>query len=247
MDAGSERARAYGQGVEVQFVREMGYVHTYEAWTIASTWEFFSSHGRSNFTMAANPASVMVASPGQSGSTTLTFTAENGLTGSATLSPSMCSNLPSEAACSFSPATIAFTSSTTTIPVTLTISTTASSTSGGWRKFRLPIVSVSGELAALCLILPCLLLLSIRIGSIGTGSIGISSIAIWVRQRTFWTISSALCLLVMLATLGCGGGGSPAVGGGNPGTPLGNYTGVSVTVTINGVTQSIKNLSVNVQ
>ncbi len=33
----------------------------------------------------------------------------------------------------------------------------------------------------------------------------------------------------------------------NPGTPVGNYTGVTVTVTINGVTQSINNLSINVQ
>jgi poly(3-hydroxybutyrate) depolymerase len=33
-------------GTEVQFVRESGLGHTYQAWTISSTWEFFSTHGR---------------------------------------------------------------------------------------------------------------------------------------------------------------------------------------------------------
>jgi poly(3-hydroxybutyrate) depolymerase len=32
--------------IEVQFVREAGLDHTYQAWTISSTWEFFSTHGR---------------------------------------------------------------------------------------------------------------------------------------------------------------------------------------------------------
>jgi poly(3-hydroxybutyrate) depolymerase len=225
---------ASGQ-VEVQFVREMGYVHTYEAWTISSTWEFFSTHGRSNFAIAANPAGITVASPGQSGSTTLTFTAENGLTGSTTLSPAMCSNLPSETACSFSPAIVTFTSSTTTVPVTLTVSTTASSSSGGWTKLRLPIVSVGGGLLALCLVGLYLLLVRIDV------SIGIN-----MRQR-LRAVSAGVGLLLMASMLGCGGGGNVAVGGGNPGTPPGNYAGMIVTVTINGVTQSIKNLSVNVQ
>ncbi len=31
---------------ELQFARELGYGHTYDAWTISSTWEFFGTHGR---------------------------------------------------------------------------------------------------------------------------------------------------------------------------------------------------------
>jgi polyhydroxybutyrate depolymerase len=31
---------------EIQFARELGYGHIYDAWTITSTWEFFSTHGR---------------------------------------------------------------------------------------------------------------------------------------------------------------------------------------------------------
>jgi Bacterial Ig-like domain (group 3) len=55
------------------------------------------------FTMNANPMTINVASPGKSGSTTLTFAAQNGFTGSTTLSPSICYGLPPESACSFNP------------------------------------------------------------------------------------------------------------------------------------------------
>lgn len=226
---------ASGQ-TEAQFVREMGYVHTYESWTISSTWEFFSTHGRSNFAMTANPASITVESPGQSGSTTLTFTAQNGLTGSTTLSPSMCSNLPSETTCSFSPTTIAFTSSTTTVPITLSISTTASSSSAPLVRRDLPTLPSNRGLPAALMIVASLWLGSISFNRNARGP---------RRRRAVW---AGLGLLVMAATLACGGGGGNAVvGGGNPGTPPGSYTGVNVTVTINSVTQSIKNLSVNVQ
>src|ERR1700722_7171340 len=229
-----------GQTVEVQFVREIGYVHTYESWTISSTWEFFSTHGRSNFAMTANPASITVANPGQSGSTTLTFTAQNGLTGSATLSPSMCSNLPSETTCSFSPATIAFTSSITTVPITLTISTTASSSSAPLVRPSLRALPSNRGLPAAFMIAASLLLGSTSVG------ISISSNRNARGRRRLCAVSAGLGLLAMAATLGCGGGGN-AVGKRNPGTPPGNYTGVNVTVKINGLTPSIKNLSVNVQ
>jgi polyhydroxybutyrate depolymerase len=31
---------------EVQFVRELGFAHTYKTWTASTTWEFFAAHGR---------------------------------------------------------------------------------------------------------------------------------------------------------------------------------------------------------
>lgn len=46
---------------------------------------------------------------------------------------------------------------------------------------------------------------------------------------------------------GSGGGGGTTGGGSNSGTATGNYQGVTVTVTINGITQSVGNLTVNVQ
>jgi hypothetical protein len=70
------------------------------------------------------------------------------------------------------------------------------------------------------------------------------------RRRRAWSAVLALAALgVMAAAVGCGGGGGGGGGGGftNPGTPVGNYSGVTVTVTIGSVTQSINTLSVNVQ
>ena len=70
-------------------------------------------------------------------------------------------------------------------------------------------------------------------------------------------VVALLALTLILCAVGCGGGASTGGngggggvvggGGGNPGTPVGSYSGITVTVTINGVAQSINNLSVNVQ
>ncbi len=35
-----------GNGIEVQFVRELGLGHSYRAWATGMAWEFFSTHGR---------------------------------------------------------------------------------------------------------------------------------------------------------------------------------------------------------
>ncbi len=225
---------ASGQ-TEAQFVRELGYDHTYEPWTIASTWEFFSTHARSGFTMSANPPTVTVPSPGRSGSTTLTFTAQNGLTGSATLSPSACSNLPAESACSFSPSSVSFTSSVTTVPVTLTITTTGSSARSSLAIW-LPGAPGSPRFPVGGVIVAGLSLFGARFNARRNAG----------RERRWRVIPAWLGLVMIASALACGGG-SGAGGGGNPGTPAGNYAGVKVAVTINGITQSISNLNVNVQ
>jgi subtilase family serine protease len=179
------------------------------------------------FSISDNSSAVTVTSPGQSGSTTLTFTAQNGLTGSATLTSAACSNLPSETTCSFSPSTVTFTSSTTTVPVTMTVTTTApSATMPFARRFR-PGPPVRIPALTLLSLLACSLLIAVR------------------RRRAWSTVLALAALGVMATVVGCGGGG----GGGftNPGTPVGNYSGVTVTVTIGSVTQSINTISVNVQ
>jgi hypothetical protein len=69
------------------------------------------------------------------------------------------------------------------------------------------------------------------------------------RQRR-WNLVLACVVLVAIATFpSCGGGGSsgPPPPPPNPGTPVGNYTGVTVTVTMGGVTQSINTIAVNVE
>ena len=186
------------------------------------------------FTITANPMAVSVASPGQSGSTTLTFAAQNGFTGSATLSPSMCSNLPPKSSCSFSPASVNFTSSTTTVPVTLTITTTASSSAIPLARRLKPGLLRTREISFVCVIGLCILLFGAP------------------RHLRWSAVPALLGLAVIASAVACGGGsggsgGGGGGGGGNPGTPVGNYTGVIVSVTINGITQSINNLSVNVQ
>jgi hypothetical protein len=183
------------------------------------------------FAMTANPTVISVASPGQSGSTTITFAAQNGFTGSATLSPSVCSSLPPQSTCSFNPTTVAFTSSTASVPVTLTITTSSTNSVALFTPrppFRLwPI----GGIVFGCLMGACVL--------IGRGGQSL-------RRR----LTIIVPLALFATTVSCGGGasgGSGSGGGGSGGTPAQNYPGVTVTVTINGITQSINNLSVYVQ
>jgi len=187
------------------------------------------------FLITASPAVIAVPSPGQSGSTTLTFVAATGFTGSATLSAAACSNLPPESSCSFTPSTFSFTQTTTSVPVMLTINTTAPGKAGSPAR-RLPpgMRTMAPELALIC-------------------AAGLS-LLLWRARRPRWRASLAgLAFGAIALCASCGGGGGSSVGGGgggggsNPGTTPGNYPNVSVTVTINGATQTLNNLLVVVQ
>jgi Pro-kumamolisin, activation domain/Bacterial Ig-like domain (group 3) len=184
------------------------------------------------FFITSNSPTITVASPGQFGSTTLTFTGQDGFTGSTTLTSTMCSHLPSESTCSFSnPSTVSLTAQTTLQTVTLTIITTApSSVTPSARRFAPVSWGGPAQVALACAF--CLGLFLMR-------SRG--------RQRR-WNIVLACVVFVAIATFpSCGGGGGSTGPPPNPGTPVGNYTGVTVTVTINGVTQSINTIAVNVE
>jgi hypothetical protein len=189
------------------------------------------------FGVTANPSVINIASPGQSGSTTLTFTAQNGFTGSGTLSPSMCGALPPKSSCSFNPSTVTLTTSTTSVPVTLTITTTAASSSS-LRTTRRQAWTTAQGLGALLAVFGVTLL--------GVG-----------RVRRTKTIPMLFCLMLLGSALSCGGGAGGTSGGGsgggggtgggnNSGTPVGSY-GLVITVSINGTTQIFSNVSVNVQ
>src|SRR5580704_14088899 len=88
-----------------------------------------------DFSVVASPASITVASPGQSGSTSLMLSAMNGLTGTFNLVP-QCANLPSESTCAVSPASVTFSSTMTTTTVMLTVSTRAPSSTPATRRFQ---------------------------------------------------------------------------------------------------------------
>jgi len=186
------------------------------------------------FLITDESPSMVISSPGLSSSTTVTFAAQNGFTGSATLTSAMCSNLPSETTCSFNPAAINLTAQNTTQNVSLTLVTTPASAAVPSAR---PLVPLSWpripEITLFCVL--CLALLVI------------------VARRVPRQRATALLILLVLAAIAtsssCGGGGGSGGGGGggNPGTPVGNYTGITVTVTIGNVTQSIKTISLSVQ
>jgi hypothetical protein len=95
---------------------------------------------------------------------------------------------------------------------------------GGWRL-------TAGTLAAACLLCTIMLAFGYR------------------EKRRGWGIALMFAVFALLAvSAGCGGGGGGNTGPPpNPGTPVGSYTGISVTVTINGVKQTISGLGLNVE
>ena len=183
------------------------------------------------FTVTAIPTTVPVSRPGASGSTTLTFTAINGFSsnGPATITP-VCTGLPSETTCS-SGASITLATNGTATAMLLFQTTAASSVAplmrnrrdiSGWR------TATTSALGLLCVFCALLVALGYR------------------RKQRRWGFALAFTIFVMLVVgAGCGGGGGG--GGGNPGTPAPSNTAVTVSVTINGVTESVPNLILNVQ
>jgi hypothetical protein len=185
------------------------------------------------FMVSANPTTIPVTVPGQSGSTVLTFTAQNGFSsnGAVTVTPT-CSGLPSETRCGSGASITIPTNGTAT--ATITFQTTAPSAVipashdrrdiGGWRL-------TAGSLALACLLCATMLAFGHR------------------EKRQRWGVALMLAVFALLAvSVGCGGGGGGNTGPPpNPGTPVGTYQGVSITVTINGVTQTISPLTLNVE
>ncbi len=184
------------------------------------------------FTVTAVPTTVQVSAAGASGSTTLTFTAINGFSsnGPATVTP-MCTGLPSETTCSSGASINLATNGTAT--AMLTFKTMAPSSVvpllrnrpdiSGWR------TATTGALALACLVCMAIVALTDR------------------GKRRRWGFVLVLTIFVMLAVgAGCGGGGGGG-GGGNPGTPAPSNTAVTVSITINGVTENVPNLTLNIQ
>ncbi len=185
------------------------------------------------FTITANPTAIPVSAPGAMGSTVLTFTAQNGFSsnGAVTVTPT-CSGLPSETSCS-SGTSITIPTNGTAM-ATVTFLTTAPSALipasrnrpdiGGWRL-------TAGSLALACLLCAAMMAFGYR------------------EKRRGWGVALMFTVFALLAvSVGCGGGGSGNSGPPpNPGTPVGHYNGVSVSVTINGVTQTISGLTIDVQ
>lgn len=136
--------------------------------------------------------------PGQSQTFVFSAIPVGGYTGPVTLS---CANLPPNSTCSFSPATLTL-DGTNTVPVTVTLTTTANTAVGGQ----------SGGF-------PWIPIFLVAAGGLGADC--------WLRRRSTLAPRLAALALLLLAAAACGGGTAvsppppPPLGGGNGGPPAG--------------------------
>jgi hypothetical protein len=146
----------------------------------------------SPFTISTSSPTVTIGSPGGSGTATLTVAGQPGYNGTIAFSSASCSGLPALSTCSFSPSSVQGSGQTT-----LTISTTAPQTTSatpevpphnlGW-----PIEVIIGGSLALMLMLAA---------------------SCFPRNRTIRFARVLTFACVLLAFIGCGGGGSGVSGG----------------------------------
>jgi subtilase family serine protease len=144
-----------------------------------------------DFTLAANPATVTVSSPGESGSASISLTDLGGF--NQTLSFACASGLPSEATCSFA---------SVSGGVTLTVATTAPSAA-----LREMPLGRRGRLFY-AMLLPGLL-----------GLLCLGEDKRFLRRARL--LAAILLLGLCLPFMSCGGSGNGGGGGGNSGTPAG--------------------------
>jgi hypothetical protein len=146
------------------------------------------------FTPALSSQIMTVANPGASGSLTLTITGDAGYNGTISLLPASCAGLPFGAVCTFSPASITGSGSTT-----LTVTTLA------------PHLAETTGPVALNLWIP------------GAG-LALAGVVVGTASRKRrWSAVIGLLILAGIMTLGgCSGGGGG--GGGSPGTPVGTFS-----------------------
>ncbi len=167
------------------------------------------------FTISFNPASVTI-NPGQTGTTTITVTPQNGFNQQVGFA---CSGLPAASTCNFSPATV-------------TPNGTAASTST---------LTIATDVAMTPLHAPSPFGPREPLARYGLVAILLSGFGGLVRARRRWyRVICALMLIagIGLAAAGCGGKGSSGSGsGGGSTTPAGTST-ITVTVTTGSLTQS---------
>lgn len=155
-----------------------------------------------NFYLSSSNPAITISDPGASGTMNATAYSVSGYTGTVTLT---CSGLPTGASCNFSPGSVAFTSSTATVPFTVTVSTTSNSFATPNNRFRY--IRRPSSRASLGLLVVSFLALFL----------------IALRHTNFPRVA-VLTLLVLVLLSGfsaCGGGG----GGGKPGTTTATLVG----------------------
>jgi hypothetical protein len=172
---------------------------------------------QADFVFAAATPSITIASPGGSGTATLTVTGQPGYGGTINFSAASCAGLPRESTCSFNPASVTSSGSTT-----LTISTTAAHNArlegpAGWTT------------------------------GLGATLAGIFLLGKKSRRRNRSRFLSLIAVACLITIASCGGGSGGGGGGGNKdsGTPAGTST-VTVTATSGTLTHTTA-LTVTIQ
>lgn len=174
----------------------------------ASGWA--TSSNTPDFTLSSN---AVVTVSGSSGTMSLTVSAQNGFSGSLTLS---CVAMPVGDTCSFSPSSPVNINSTTQITVTVRSAAGLIRPANPPRSWRAP----RGEVALVGAFLIAVLLLS------------------WNARSRRWSAAFALIVLgLVIGAVGCGGSGSSGGGGGGGGTVAAG-TGV-VVATSGSITHSM--------
>jgi hypothetical protein len=153
-------------------------------------------------TVASGSSNSVTVAAGQSATYSLDLTPEDGLSTSVSFA---CTGAPSEATCSV-PSSVTLNGSSAST-VTVTVATTAPTTTPGYRRVVPPSL---GGLRPQGLLLWLVLLASL------------AGLAAARRRRTRWALLAAplFCVLMWVA---CGGGGTELISQ-NPGTPAGTYT-----------------------
>jgi subtilase family serine protease len=179
-----------------------------DAYNLVTAWPGYAG----SYSLAS--ISATIASPGASGTSTVTANAASGFAGTVTLT---CSSSNTTVGCSLSPTSVALSSSASSATSTLTITSTAAKV--------IPANSGAAGLLA---------------GANWFAAIGGSSVAglfflgLPKRRRRWASLCQVLALLCLLGTLSCGGGSSSSPST-TPGTPAGTYV-----VTISGTSGTLK-------
>jgi hypothetical protein len=164
---------------------------------------------QADFKLSASASNLTIASPGGSGTLTLSVAGQTGYNGTIAFSSASCSGLPAESSCSFNPASVAGSGNTL-----LTVSTTgphAQLLIPGTEPKRIWWATVSGSA------LTCVLMMGVP--------------AQGQRRR----LLVLLLFSFLLALAGCGGGSSSTK---DPGTPTGSYP-VTVTATSGSLSHNV--------
>jgi hypothetical protein len=188
------------------------------------------NNGTPGFSLTPSATSASITA-GASATFTVTSTPVYGYTGTIAFTATGC---PSKATCTFSPSSVTL-AGTTAVPTTLTISTTATTTSSLVTPYRPNSNPIEPTLWA-------------SLGGFGLFGLILAGTS-KKRSRQMALVLGMLVLMMTITFVGCGGSSSsnttPPATTTTPGTPAGSYP-ITVTATASGITHAL-NVTVVVQ